>query len=58
MFLSGIDKSTYRLLELNCPNNIDELNNIEKYHSVNLILGCKGYYEPFITELPSKLEVL
>lgn len=57
MFLSGIDKTTFRLLELDCSKyNVDELNYLEKYHSVNFISGDKGYYDPFITKLPSVLE--
>lgn len=57
MFLSGLDKETYKMLESEfSPYRFKDINNIERYHSVNLIAGHKGYYEPFITKLPSILK--
>lgn len=58
MLLAGSDKVNYKLLsdELN-PYGVEDLLNLEIFHSLNLVPDEKGVLKPFITELPPKLKV-
>ena len=58
MFLSGLDEKAYKILESDLsPYTFDDVKNIEKYHSLNLVLNNDGRREVFLTKLPVVLEV-
>lgn len=57
MFTSNLDKNTYNIFKSDLhPYTFDDLSNIKKYHSLNLVQS-KGGKEAFITKLPDVLEV-
>lgn len=58
MLLAGSDKVNFKLLseELN-PYELDDLLNLERFHSLNLVPDEKGVLRPFITKLPPKLNI-
>ena len=58
MLLAGSDKVNYKLLsdEL-APYEVEDLLNLERFHSLNLVPDDKGVLKPFITKLPPKLKV-
>lgn len=58
MLLAGSDKVNFKLLseELN-PYEIEDLLNLERFHSLNLIPDENGVLRPFITRLPPKLNI-
>ncbi|WP_207733599.1 hypothetical protein [Romboutsia sp. 1001285H_161024_C4] len=57
MLLAGSDKVNYNLLkeELH-PYEVDDLKNLERFYSLNLIPDEKGVLRPFITHLPPELK--
>lgn len=57
MLLAGSDKVNFKLLseELQ-PYEVDDLLNLERFHSLNLVPDRKGVLRPFITKLPPKLD--
>ncbi|MGL5328296.1 MAG: hypothetical protein ACRDD7_03435 [Peptostreptococcaceae bacterium] len=57
MLLAGSDKVNFKLLsdELK-PYEVDDLLNLERFYSLNLIPDDKGILKPFITHLPPKLK--
>lgn len=56
MLLAGSDKVNYKLLseELK-PYEVEDLLNLERFHSLNLVPDSKGILKPFVTKLPPKL---
>lgn len=58
MLLAGSDKVNFKLLseELN-PYEMEDLLNLERFHSLNLIPDENGVLRPFITKLPPKLNI-
>jgi len=56
MLLAGSDKVNYKLLseELK-PYEVEDLLNLERFHSLNLVPDSKGILRPFVTNLPPKL---
>lgn len=52
MFLSGIDSSMSRTIRNLTNIKIDDIYDIPKYHSINLILNKEYKYDLFITKLP------
>ncbi|MGL5753200.1 MAG: hypothetical protein ACRCXT_21840 [Paraclostridium sp.] len=58
MLLAGSDKVNFKLLseELN-PYGVEDLLNLERFHSLNLVPDDKGVLKPFITKLPPKLDI-
>lgn len=58
MLLAGSDKVNYKLLsdEL-APYEVEDLLNLERFHSLNLVPDDKGVLKPFITKLPPKLKI-
>ena len=57
MFLSQLDRKTYKVLECELSQyKFDDLNNIERYHSLNLVLNNEGRRVPFISKLPDVLK--
>ena len=58
MLLAGSDKVNYKLLadELS-PYEVEDLLNLERFHSLNLVPDDKGVLKPFITKLPPKLKI-
>lgn len=58
MLLAGSDKVNFKLLqdELD-PYEVEDLLELERFHSLNLIPDEKGVLKPFISKLPPKLKV-
>lgn len=58
MLLAGSDKVNFKLLseELK-PYEMEDLLNLERFHSLNLIPDENGVLRPFITKLPPKLNI-
>lgn len=58
MLLAGSDKVNFKLLqdELD-PYEVEDLLELERFHSLNLIPDEKGVLRPFISKLPPKLKV-
>lgn len=58
MLLAGSDKVNFNLLkdELD-PYEVDDLLELERFHSLNLVPDEKGVLKPFISKLPPKLKV-
>lgn len=57
MLLAGSDKVNFKLLseELH-PYEVEDLLNLERFHSLNLVSDEKGILRPFITKLPLKID--
>lgn len=58
MLLAGSDKVNFNLLkdELD-PYEVEDLLELERFHSLNLVPDEKGVLRPFISKLPPKLKV-
>lgn len=58
MLLAGSDKVNFNLLkdELD-PYGVEDLLELERFHSLNLIPDEKGVLKPFISKLPPKLKL-
>lgn len=58
MLLAGSDKVNFNLLkdELD-PYEVEDLLELERFHSLNLVPDEKGVLKPFISKLPPKLKV-
>ena len=58
MLLAGSDKVNFNLLkdELE-PYEVEDLLELERFHSLNLVPDEKGVLKPFISKLPHKLKV-
>lgn len=58
MLLAGSDKVNFKLLsEELAPYEVEDLLNLERFHSLNLVPDEKGVLRPFITKLPPKLKI-
>ena len=55
MFLSGIDSNVSRTIRNLTHIKIDDIYDIPKYHSINLMLNKEYKYDLFITKLPPVL---
>lgn len=57
MLVSGCDKTNYKELKEELrPFELEDLENLDRYHSMNYIKAGEGYAR-FITELPEKVEL-
>ncbi|WP_343348642.1 type IV secretory system conjugative DNA transfer family protein [Terrisporobacter petrolearius] len=58
MLLAGSDKVNFNLLkdELD-PYEVEDLLELERFHSLNLVPDEKGVLKPFISKLPPKLKI-
>lgn len=58
MILAGSDKINFNLLAKDlAPYEVEDLLNLERFHSLNLVPDEKGILKPYITKLPKPVEV-
>ena len=57
MLLAGSDKVNFNLLKDELyPYEVNDLLNLERFHSLNLVPDSRGILKPFITKLPPKID--
>ena len=57
MLLAGSDKINHKLLlEELSPYDAEDLLNLERFYSLNLVPDEKGILTPFITKIPPKIK--
>ena len=58
MLLAGSDKINHKLLsEELSPYDAEDLLNLERFYSLNLVPDEKGILTPFITKIPPKIKI-
>lgn len=58
MLLAGSDKKNFKILQKDlAPYTVEDLLELERFHSLNLVPDELGILRPFITQLPPKLKV-